>query len=239
MSARDGTAQPGAIQAGLEGGPEATALPEQGNVMLVTTSLEHLAVPPVVASLPVLTSTSFRRLPVRDLDLPPQRPMPIRLADLLRAFDTARARTSRLAALIPEASLDWAPAPGAFSCADVVRHLAATERFMFVEIALGRRSSYPGHSRSLAYGREGILAYLTAMHLQSMTLLQTLDGSALERKVTTPSGAQIPTWRWLQLMAEHEAHHRGQLYLMLRLLGVATPPLFGLTEEQLLEKSSN
>jgi uncharacterized damage-inducible protein DinB len=53
------------------------------------------------------------------------------------------------------------------------------------------------------------------------------------------AGAQIPTWRWLQLLAEHEAHHRGQLYLMLRLRGGATPPLFGLTEEQLLEKSSN
>lgn len=164
--------------------------------------------------------------------------MPIRLADLLRAFDTARARTSRVAALIPEASLDWAPAAGAFSCADLVRHLAATERFMFVEIALGRPSTYPGHGRSLAYGREGLQAYLEGMHAQSMTLLQTLDDSALERKVTTPSGAQIPTWRWLQLMAEHEAHHRGQLYLMLRLLGVPTPPIFGLTEEQLLERSN-
>ena len=40
-----------------------------------------------------------------------------------------------------------------------------------------------------------------------------------------------------ETMTEHEAHHRGQLYLMLRLLGVPTPPLYGLTEEQLLDKS--
>ncbi len=33
-------------------------------------------------------------------------------------------------------------------------------------------------------------------------------------------------------MIEHEAHHRGQLYLMLRLIGVVTPPIFGLTSEQ-------
>ena len=163
--------------------------------------------------------------------------MPLRLSDLLRALDTARGRTIRLAQLIPDASLDWRPTPEAFSCADLARHLAATERFMFVEVAMGRRSTYPGHDRSLAYGKEGVLAYLDNMHRQSMAMLESLDDDALDRPVTTPSGAQLPTWRWLQLMTEHEAHHRGQMYLMLRLLGVATPPLFGLTEEQLLAKS--
>jgi len=182
--------------------------------------------------------TQIRRLPARQLDRSYQPPaMPIRVVDLLRAVDTARARTARLAALVPESSLDWAPAPGAYTCADMLRHLAATERFTFVEIAMGGRSRYPGHDRRLAYGKEGVLAYLDTMHEQSMALLRTLDEAALERLVTTPTGAQIPTWRWLQLMTEHEAHHRGQLYLMLRLLGVATPPLYGLTEEQLLDKS--
>ena len=69
-----------------------------------------------------------------------------------------------------------------------------------------------------------------------MALLQTLDDKALERRITTPAGAQIPTWRWLQLMAEHEAHHRGQVPDA-RLLGVETPPLFGMTWEQQLDKS--
>jgi uncharacterized damage-inducible protein DinB len=38
-------------------------------------------------------------------------------------------------------------------------------------------------------------------------------------------------------MIEHEIHHRGQLYLMLGMLGVKTPSLYGLTEEQLRERS--
>jgi uncharacterized damage-inducible protein DinB len=33
-------------------------------------------------------------------------------------------------------------------------------------------------------------------------------------------------------MIEHEIHHRGQIYLMLGILGVPTPPIYGLTEEQ-------
>jgi uncharacterized damage-inducible protein DinB len=33
-------------------------------------------------------------------------------------------------------------------------------------------------------------------------------------------------------MVEHEAHHRGQIYLYLGLLDVPTPPLYGLTSEE-------
>jgi uncharacterized damage-inducible protein DinB len=33
-------------------------------------------------------------------------------------------------------------------------------------------------------------------------------------------------------MVEHEAHHRGQVYLMLGLIGVEPPQLYGLSEEE-------
>ena len=39
-------------------------------------------------------------------------------------------------------------------------------------------------------------------------------------------------------MLEHEAHHRGQLYFTLGLLGVATPPIYGLTEPELRMRSA-
>jgi hypothetical protein len=42
----------------------------------------------------------------------------------------------------------------------------------------------------------------------------------------------MPSWKWLRAMIEHEAHHRGQLYLMLRLCGVLTPAIFGMTSEE-------
>lgn len=202
--------------------------------MFVATSLDHLTGP--LPPFPVPMSSRLGRLPARSLDHFAHDMSP-RLVELLRALDTARGRTVRLARLIPESLLDWAPTPDAFTCADIVRHLAATERFLFTEVAMGRPSRYPGHDRSLAYGREGVLAYLDDLHEQSMQLLETLPDDRLDRMVTTLSGAQIPAWRWLQLAVEHEAHHRGQLYLMLRLRGVATPPLFGVTEDHVRAKS--
>jgi uncharacterized damage-inducible protein DinB len=39
-------------------------------------------------------------------------------------------------------------------------------------------------------------------------------------------------------MVEYEIHHRGQIYIYLALLGVPTPPLYGLTSEQVVEPSA-
>jgi uncharacterized damage-inducible protein DinB len=38
-------------------------------------------------------------------------------------------------------------------------------------------------------------------------------------------------------MFEHEAHHRGQLYLMLGMRGVVAPPIYGLTAEEVQARS--
>jgi uncharacterized damage-inducible protein DinB len=38
-------------------------------------------------------------------------------------------------------------------------------------------------------------------------------------------------------MLEHEAHHRGQLYFILGLRGISTPPIFGLTSEDVQARS--
>jgi uncharacterized damage-inducible protein DinB len=65
-----------------------------------------------------------------------------------------------------------------------------------------------------------------------MLIFRTLPPEALAGKCTTPEGASMTTWKWLRLMAEHEIHHRGQIYLLLNLLLVPTPALYGLTYEE-------
>jgi uncharacterized damage-inducible protein DinB len=47
----------------------------------------------------------------------------------------------------------------------------------------------------------------------------------------------ITVWKWLRSMTEHEIHHRGQIYLYLGILGVPTPPLYGLTSEEVRARS--
>jgi uncharacterized damage-inducible protein DinB len=157
--------------------------------------------------------------------------------ELLDYFEKVRERTMRVVACVPPDRIDWTYQEGKFTIGDVMRHLAAIERFMFVENAQRKPSAYPGHGRELADGYEEIVAYMRRMHAESMAILGSLSEEDFDAKCTTPGGAQITVRKWLRLMIEHEIHHRGQLYLYLGMLGVPTPPIYGLTEEQVKERS--
>ena len=159
------------------------------------------------------------------------------IEQFLEYWDRVRFRTRRVAMCIPPDQLEWTYAAGKFTLGDLVRHLATIERYMFVECVMGRPSCYPGHGRELADGYDAVLKYLDRLDTESVEQLRTLTPEQLRAKCSTPEGSPITVWKWLRSMAEHEIHHRGQIYLYLSMLGVATPPLYGLTSEQVRERS--
>jgi uncharacterized damage-inducible protein DinB len=150
----------------------------------------------------------------------------------LKYFDNVRERTLRVARCIPPDKLDWTYLPGKFTFGDILRHLAVSERYMFAENIQGRASRYTTHSKELADGFENVLAFMQRLHSESMQIFSTLTDEDLQRKCKTPAGSEIVIWNWLRSMTEHEIHHRGQIYIYLAFLGIPTPPLYGLTSEQ-------
>ena len=157
--------------------------------------------------------------------------------DFLDYLARIRERTQRVVELVPDDRLEWRPDPGAFSFADLLRHVAALERYMFAENVRGRPSRYPGHGPELAEGAEEVRAFWRRCRREALALYGELTDADLERDCTTPAGAELRTWKWLRAMVEHEVHHRGQLYLMLRMASVDAPPLYGLTSEEVLARS--
>jgi uncharacterized damage-inducible protein DinB len=150
----------------------------------------------------------------------------------LQYFGNVRERTMRVARCIPADKIDWTYAPGKFTLGDLLRHIAVTERHMFAEGVQEKPSRYTSHGKELADGHENILAFMERLHQESMDIFAALTDADLQKKCPTPDGGEITTWKWLRSMTEHEIHHRGQIYLYLALLGVPTPPLYGLTSEQ-------
>jgi uncharacterized damage-inducible protein DinB len=81
------------------------------------------------------------------------------------------------------------------------------------------------------------LAYYDRLHGESRALFKDLSDARLREKCHTPAGTPITVGKWLRAMLEHEAHHRGQLYFILGLRGVSTPPIYGLTSEDVQARS--
>lgn len=155
----------------------------------------------------------------------------------LEYWSRIRGRTTRVIRAIPAEHVEWACAVDKWTLGDLVRHLAALERYMFAENFAGRPSRYPGHGRDLADGYDAVVGFYERMKDETVEILRGLPDSRLRERCTTPGGAELPVWKWMRAMAEHEIHHRGQIYVYLGILGVETPALYGLTSEEVLARS--
>jgi uncharacterized damage-inducible protein DinB len=155
----------------------------------------------------------------------------------LEYLDKIHQRTMRVARCIPPDKVEWSYREGQFTLGDLVRHIATINRYMYAETVSGRPSRYAGCGKELADGYEQVLEFADRLHRESMEIFAQLTSAQLNGKCSTPDGAPITTWKWLRAMVEHEVHHRGQIYLYLSMLGVPTPPLYGLTSEQVRERS--
>ena len=156
-------------------------------------------------------------------------------------WEKVRQRTLKVIACIPPDKFDWRYAEGKFSFADIIRHLATIERYMYAENVQLKPSRYPGHGPEVANGLDdspaSVLAFFNQMHQESMAIFSRLTAEDLQKKCETPGGVSITVWKWLRAMVEHEVHHRAQMYIYLGMLGIATPPIYGLTSEEVRERS--
>ena len=155
----------------------------------------------------------------------------------LEYYAKVRGRTEKIIQIVPHDQLDWTYMPGKFSIGDQIRHIAAIERYMFAETIAGRPSGYHGCGKDLADGYENVVTYFNKLHGQSLEIFGNLNDEDLYRKCLTPGNAEMSVWKWLRAMVEHEIHHRGELYVYLNLLGIKTPPLYGLTSEEVEKRS--
>jgi uncharacterized damage-inducible protein DinB len=149
-----------------------------------------------------------------------------------------RERTMRVARVIPPEMIEWTYAPGKFTLGDLLRHIAAVERHVWAEIVQGKPNRYRGCGRELADGYQNVIAYVERLHQESIEIISRLTPEDLRKKSKTPDGSRISTWKVLRLMVEHEIHHRGEIYIYLGMLGVKTPPLYGMTSEQVMDRAA-
>jgi uncharacterized damage-inducible protein DinB len=158
------------------------------------------------------------------------------LGIFLDYFGKVHHRTTRVVRCIPPGKVDWSFREGKFTLGDLVRHIALANRYIFAETLQGKPSRYAGCGKHLAPSYDEILSLMEKLHGESFDILSHLTD--LNAECRTPDGATITTWKWMRAMVEHEIHHRGQIYTYLALLEVPTPPLYGMTSEQVAERST-
>ncbi|MCL6454846.1 MAG: DinB family protein [Alicyclobacillus sp.] len=145
----------------------------------------------------------------------------------LRSWLSHRVVTQEVLKLVGEDAVDFRPWDDAMTLGQLVRHMADSA-LMFARVVnegvFTRSSDDAAPAKTLA----DLRADFDAKTEQTKTILAGLDKARLDAVVDTTQvfGAKLSGDTLLQMMRDHEIHHKGQLFVYARMVGVEQMPLF-------------
>jgi uncharacterized damage-inducible protein DinB len=153
--------------------------------------------------------------------------------ELAEAFRTVRANTIRIAEDIPEDQYGFRPAADTRSVAQMLAHIGVATHFQthvhvnkitdMSTVNFGALFQEFIAEENKPRSKAELLALLESDGNAFASYLESVDESFLAEQVKLPPGAQPPSRTRLEMFLsakEHEMHHRGQLMLMERMLGI-------------------
>jgi uncharacterized damage-inducible protein DinB len=134
-------------------------------------------------------------------------------------------QSTKIMAVAPNDKYDWKPADSAMTLGKLMNHLKIGE-LALVEAAIN--GAFPATWPEDINDTEALIASFDAQHNELSARIAALAPEQLDEMVAPfGPGKEMPRRAILQVLHEHEIHHRGQLYTYLRmLLGDNVPPLF-------------
>ncbi len=152
--------------------------------------------------------------------------------ELAAAFRTVRKNTIQVAEDLPESKYDFVAAPDARSVAQMLTHIAIATRIWDDIHKTKHLNTLVGYDflglvdqfkveENKPRSKSEILALLRNEGEQFASWLDTLTPEFLAETVTEPDGKSVKT-RFERILGakEHEMHHRAQLMLIERQLGI-------------------
>jgi uncharacterized damage-inducible protein DinB len=125
--------------------------------------------------------------------------------------------------LLDDEQLAFTPREGLWSLGTVAVHIAEAEEGWFRYVVTRELDEWPDWSAQDYATVPAVKTLLTEVQDRTWAYLEALDEADLERVIDAPWEEQFPL-RWVVWhVLEHEAHHRGEIYLMLGLMGMEAP----------------
>lgn len=150
------------------------------------------------------------------------------ISDLREHLERFRGVTLQTLEWLPEDQLGWSPKEGLRNFAETFLHMARVEEYYARGLLSGQWDMERYFARPAVLTREALRQVLNETRAQTLTGLENMDPARLDERVTVPDVPVDWTLRsWLWYLVEHEVHHKAQLALYLREIGVV-PPFFAL-----------
>jgi uncharacterized damage-inducible protein DinB len=144
-------------------------------------------------------------------------------AELFAHWQEVRRGLQRALELLTDEQLEFVPRAGLWSLGQVARHIASAEEGWFQYAVRRQLSAWPEYTAEAYPSVASIQAVLDEVHQRTLSYLAGVEVAGLEHAIDMPWNETIPL-RWIVWhVLEHEVHHRGEIYLMLGLMGMEAP----------------
>ena len=154
------------------------------------------------------------------------------LNDFLSAYAMEHGTTVKVLQALSNDKLGHEKAPGDTPVAELAWHIATAPGYMISHEGAGIEVDYvPPAGVSV----DAIVAECSRVY--DATVAASKDKLA-ERDLAQPStwfGFELPLGAWLNMIVNHEVHHRGQLTAMMRNAGLKVPGCYGPNKEEFEE----
>jgi uncharacterized damage-inducible protein DinB len=150
--------------------------------------------------------------------------------DMAESWRTVRKNTIQVAEEIPAEQYNFKGAPDTMSVAEILAHLATStmwaQTLHFAEkksnVAMEDFGRYMGESGKAAAALTSKDSIIGALRAHGETFAAQLEGASeafLGERVEMPMGSKT-RFEMLLSVKEHEMHHRAQLFLIQRMIGI-------------------
>ena len=162
---------------------------------------------------------------------------------LAASFRQVRGNTIQIAEDIPENKYDFRPAPDTRSVAQLLAHIALASRWYMNRIDdwktvdMSELVAKMEAEEAKARTKAELIALLREEGDKFASYLESLSEAFLSEQVPLPPGSTPATKSQFETMLsakEHEMHHRGQLMLIERMLGIE-PHLTRLMQQRMAQ----
>ena len=124
---------------------------------------------------------------------------------------------------LADEQLEFVPREGLGSRGTVARHIAVAEEGWFRYVVIRERDGWPDYAVEDYPTVESIKGLLADVRARTVAYLEGIDVADVDRVIETPWGEKLSIREIVWHVLEHEIHHRGEIYLMLGLLGMEAP----------------
>ncbi|MEO6949576.1 MAG: DinB family protein [Ginsengibacter sp.] len=151
---------------------------------------------------------------------------PLLIKSHVQKLENAKKYTIAVANLMPDSLYNYRPVPAEMSFREQLIHISQNLYWLSSTIAEVPNPFQSSKDQLTKLSKESIISLVINAYNYAINSIDKVDTKTLSKQFKF-SGEHLNKYQFFNLIEDHQAHHRGQIVVYLRLKGITPPKYIG------------